>query len=65
MRKKLSRLTPQQLTLAEVLTAKGKPIVPEQLMTEASYDDASVDSQLPPQQLSQLVCLPFLPGDIT
>jgi hypothetical protein len=42
-------MEPQQLTLAEVLTAKGKLTVPEQLMTEASYDDASIDSQLPSQ----------------
>ena len=47
--KKWSRVEPQQLTLAEVLTAKGKLMVPEQCITEASYDDAFIDSQLPPQ----------------
>jgi type I restriction enzyme S subunit len=46
--KQWTRIEPQQLTLAEVLTAKGKLMVPEQCMTEASYD-ASIDSQLPSQ----------------
>jgi len=41
-------LEPQQLTLTEALTAKGKLMVPEQCMTEASYG-ASIDSQLPSQ----------------
>jgi len=63
--KKWSRLEPQQLMLTEVLTAKGKLIIPEQRMAEASYDDAVTDSQLPPQQLSELVRFPFLPDDIT
>jgi type I restriction enzyme, S subunit len=46
--KQWSRMESQQLTLAEVLTAKGKLMVPEQCMTEANYD-AAIDSQLPSQ----------------
>ena len=46
--KQWSTMEPEQLTLAEVLTARSKLLVPEQCMTEASYD-ASLDSQLPSQ----------------
>ena len=43
MRKKSSGLSSQRPPLAEVLTTKGKPMSPEQLLTESGYDDDSIE----------------------
>ncbi len=43
MRKKWSGLWSQHRLLVEVLTTKGKPISPEQLLTEAGYGDDSIE----------------------
>jgi type I restriction enzyme, S subunit len=43
MRKKPSGLTSQHQPLVEVLTTKGKPMPPEQLLTEAGYDDDTIE----------------------
>jgi len=43
MRKKSSGLSSQHQPLAEVLTTKGKPMSPEQLLTESGYDDDSIE----------------------
>ncbi len=43
MEKKSSGLASQRRPLAEVLAAKGQPMPPEQLLTEAGYDDGSIE----------------------
>ena len=43
MRKKSSGLSSQHRPLVEVLTTKGKPMPPEQLLTESGYDDDSIE----------------------
>jgi type I restriction enzyme S subunit len=43
MRKQLSGLSSQHRPLAEVLTIKGTPMSPEQLLTESGYDDDSIE----------------------
>ena len=43
MRKKSSGLTSQHQPLVEVLTTKGKPMPPEQLLTEAGYGDDTIE----------------------
>ena len=43
MKKKASRLAAQHRLLTEVLIAKGQPMAPEQLLTEAGYDDDSIE----------------------
>jgi hypothetical protein len=43
MEKKSSGSASQQRTLSEVLTAKNQPMAPEQLLTEAGYDDSSIE----------------------
>jgi type I restriction enzyme, S subunit len=43
MRKNSSRLTLQYRPLVEVLTTKGQPMPPQQLLTEAGYDDDSIE----------------------
>jgi type I restriction enzyme S subunit len=43
MRKKSSGMTSQHQPLLEVLTTKGKPMPPEQLLTETGYDDDTIE----------------------
>ena len=43
MRKKSSGLSSQYQPLVEVLTTKGQPMPPEQLLTAAGYDDDSIE----------------------
>ena len=43
MRKKSSGLASQHRPLVEVLTTKGQPMPPEQLLTESGYDDDSIE----------------------
>jgi type I restriction enzyme S subunit len=43
MGKKLSGLTSQRRRLTEVLTTKGQPMTPEQLLAESGYDDDSIE----------------------
>lgn len=43
MRKKLLGLSSSYRPLVEVLTTKGKPMLPQQLLTEAGYDDDSIE----------------------
>ena len=43
MRKKSSGLSSQHRPLVEVLTTKGQPMSPEQLLTESGYDDDSIE----------------------
>jgi type I restriction enzyme S subunit len=43
MEKKPSELASQRRSLAEVLAANGQPMHPEQLLTEAGYDDGSIE----------------------
>jgi type I restriction enzyme, S subunit len=43
MREKSSDLTSQRRPLVEILTTKDQPMPPEQLLTEAGYDDASIE----------------------
>jgi type I restriction enzyme S subunit len=43
MGKKLSELTSQRRPLTEVLTTKGQPMTPEQLLAESGYDDDSIE----------------------
>jgi hypothetical protein len=43
MEKKSSGLASQRRPLAEVLTASGQPIPPERLLTDAGYDDGSIE----------------------
>jgi len=43
MGEKSSDLTSQPRQLVEILTTKDQPMSPEQLLTEAGYDDASIE----------------------
>lgn len=43
MEKKSPGLMSERRLLVEVLTAKGKPMSPEQLLTEAGYDNGSIE----------------------
>jgi type I restriction enzyme S subunit len=43
MGKQSSEVASQHRPLVEVLTTKGKPISPEQLLTEAGYDDDTIE----------------------
>jgi len=43
MRKKSSGLASQHRPLVEVLTTKGQPMPPEQLLAESGYDDDSIE----------------------